>query len=102
MKIIQRIKQELDAPCLYNVDVGGPVSALKASEMKSLGIDIAIHPSLARGVFGFAMHAALEHLQEKQLLGSYTDHMFTSSQYNQVLGLDDVQKWEEQIISTKK
>jgi 2-methylisocitrate lyase-like PEP mutase family enzyme len=101
VKMIQRIKQELNAPCLYNVDVGGPISVLKASECKSLGIDIAIHPSLARGVFGFAMQAALGHLQDKQLLGSYTDHMFTSSQYNQALGLDEIQKWEEQILTAK-
>jgi 2-methylisocitrate lyase-like PEP mutase family enzyme len=101
VKMIQRIKQELDAPCLYNVDVGGPVSALKAPELKSLGIDIAIHPSLARGVFGFAMQAALVHLHDRQFLGSYTDHMFTSGQYNQALGLDDIQKWEEQILTTK-
>ena len=99
LEIIQHIKNELgEAICLYNVDVGGPISELKAVEMKALGVDIAIHPSLARGVFGHAMQNALEHLKENQRLSSYTQNMFTSNQYNEALGLKAVQEWETQIL----
>jgi 2,3-dimethylmalate lyase len=98
IKIIRYIKDEIKAPCLYNVDVGGPISSLKASDLKSCGIDIAIHPSLARGVFGFAMQAALKHLEQKQSLGSYVEHMLTSSEYNQALGLDQIRHWEKTVM----
>jgi len=98
LQIIKRIKYEVSTPCLFNVDVGGPISELKAAELKAHGIDIAIHPSLARGVFGFAMQAALEHLKEQQSLNAYGSQMFSSTQYNQSLGLDEIQAWENQVL----
>jgi 2-methylisocitrate lyase-like PEP mutase family enzyme len=84
------------------VDVGGPVSTLKAADLKSHGIDIAIHPSLARGVFGFAMQEALKHLVQHQSLSTYGDHMFSSAQYNQALGLDAIRGWEEALSNGKQ
>ena len=98
LQIIKRIKYEVSTPCLFNIDVGGPISELKATELKAHGIDIAIHPSLARGVFGFAMQAALGHLKERQSLNAYGNQMLSSSQYNQVLGLDEIQAWENQVL----
>ena len=94
---IRRIKDEVPNYCLYNVDVGGPISSLKATELKNLGIDIAIHPTLARGVFGFAMENALQHLQAQKSLEDYQDHMFTGKQYNQVLGIENIEAWENKF-----
>jgi 2-methylisocitrate lyase-like PEP mutase family enzyme len=103
LEIIGEIKAKLgSATCLYNVDVGGPISSLKASDMKVLGIDIAIHPSLARGVFGYAMQNALDHLKEQQLLSSHTQNMFTSAQYNDSLGLEEIQNWENHVLKSSK
>jgi 2-methylisocitrate lyase-like PEP mutase family enzyme len=101
LQMIRRIRDELGAPCLFNVDVGGPISTLKAADFKAHGIDIAIHPSLARGVFGFAMQEALKHLVQHQSLGAYGDHMYTSAQYNEALGLDGIRSWEEALNSNK-
>lgn len=99
LNIVRRIKQELgSAICLYNVDVGGPISEIKSSELKALGVDIAIHPSLARGVFGYAMQNALSHLKNHQGLISYAQNMFTSSQYNDSLDLKGMQDWESRIL----
>jgi 2-methylisocitrate lyase-like PEP mutase family enzyme len=97
LNMIRLIKQEVKAPCLFNVDVGGPVSQLKASEFKEHGIDIAIHPSLARGIFGHAMQQGLKHLQLAERLGDYTENMFNSAQYNEALGLSEVQAWESKF-----
>jgi 2-methylisocitrate lyase-like PEP mutase family enzyme len=99
LNMIRTIKQEVKAPCLFNVDVGGPISQLKASEFKSHGIDIAIHPSLARGVFGHAMQSALKHLESAENLGDYTENMFSSAQYNEALGLSEVQAWESKFTN---
>jgi 2-methylisocitrate lyase-like PEP mutase family enzyme len=97
--MIRTIKQEVKAPFLFNVDVCGPISQLKTSELKSHGIDIAIHPSLARGVFGHAMHSALKHLQSAEMLSNYAENMFSSAQYNEALGLSEVQAWESKFTS---
>jgi len=97
LQMIKRIKQEVQASCLFNVDVGGPISQLKTSELKSHGIDIAIHPSLARGVFGHAMQSALQHLQSAEKLSSYAENMFSSAQYHEALGLSEVQAWESKF-----
>lgn len=97
LAMIRLIKQEVKAPCLFNVDVGGPVSQLKASEFKSHGIDIAIHPSLARGIFGHAMNIGLKHLQTEGKLGNYSEHMFDPKQYSEALGLPDIQAWEAEF-----
>lgn len=97
LSMIELIKREVKAPCLFNVDVGGPISLLKASELKEHGIDIAIHPSLARGVFGHAMELALKHLQSHEKLGDYTENMFTPTQYSDALGLPEIHAWEAQF-----
>ena len=97
LKYIKRIKEEVPNYCLYNVDVGGPISLLKASELKNAGVDIAIHPTLARGVFGFAMENALKHLQNQKTLENYQDHMFTGNQYNRVLGIENIEAWEKKF-----
>lgn len=99
LTMIQLIKKEVKAPCLFNVDVGGPISQLKASDLKSHGIDIAIHPSLARGIFGHAMELALNHLRTKEKLGDYTEHMFGPDQYSEALGLPEIQAWEAKFTA---
>jgi 2-methylisocitrate lyase-like PEP mutase family enzyme len=99
LAMIQLIKKEVKAPCLFNVDVGGPISQLKASDLKSHGIDIAIHPSLARGIFGHAMELALNHLRTKEKLGDYTGHMFGPDQYSEALGLPEIQAWEAKFTA---
>lgn len=94
---LQKIRQELDACCLFNIDVGGPISELRSSELKALGVDIAIHPNLARGVFGFAMQTALQHMKTHQMLHTHREHMLTPQQYNHVLGLAEIESWEQQF-----
>ncbi len=99
LAMIQKVKQEVKAPCLFNVDVGGPISQLKASDLKSHGIDIAIHPTLARGIFGHAMQLALKHLQSNEKLGDYTNHLLSPAQYSEILGLSEIQAWEASLIA---
>lgn len=91
---IARIKSEVNATCLYNLDVGGPISGLKASEMKALGIDIGIRPGLARGVFGFAMQQALNSLNAHQNLTAIQPQLWTGKEYNAALGLAALEEWE--------
>ena len=96
---IKKIKESVNTICLFNVDVGGAVSELKANEMKSIGIDIAIHPSLGRGIFGFAMQAALAKLKSTGNLSELKNQMLSGKEYNHALGLEDFENWEKQLFS---
>jgi len=58
---------------------------------------LAIYPALARGVFGYAMRAALSHLDRVGNLAGYEDQMFTPAQYNEALGLSEVEAWEKRF-----
>lgn len=99
---IARIKAEVNATCLYNLDVGGPISTLKTSEMKSLGIDIGIRPNLARGVFGFAMQQALKSLNEHENLIQNQAQSWTGKEYNAALGLPKLEEWEKKFNEFSK
>jgi 2-methylisocitrate lyase-like PEP mutase family enzyme len=98
VEMIRRIKDEVKSTCMFNVDVGGTVSELKAAQMKSLGIDIAIHPSLGRGIFGYAMQQALTELKSSGSIAGLRHSMLTSSQYNAALGLANFEEWEKKFF----
>jgi 2,3-dimethylmalate lyase len=95
---IKKIKASVNTITLFNVDVGGAISELKAAEMKSMGIDIAIHPSLARGIFGYAMQQALENLKISGNIATLKNQMLSGQAYNQTLGLEYFENWEKQFL----
>ena len=95
--ILAQVRQARDGvgvPLVVNMDTGGALRTLHADALKSAGIDIAIYPALARGVFGYAMTEALQHLSHEGNVAGYVDRMFTSAQYNAALGLSDIERWE--------
>lgn len=95
LKQIRYLKDQVQAPMVINMDTGRAVRQLHASELKAAGIDLAIYPALARGVFGHAMTQALHHLGTLgNVAGFAEDKMFTSAQYNEALGLKEVEEWE--------
>ena len=95
---IASIKEQVNATCLYNLDVGGPISQLKSSEMKALGIDIGIRPNLARGVFGYAISQALNSLKEAENLQLLQNQMWSGKEYNAALGLTAMEDWEKKFV----
>ena len=92
---IAQIKASVSVPVLVNMDSSPALKALKGAELKAAGIDLGIYPALARGVFGFAMTAALSHLKNTGEILGFADQMFTSAQYNKALGLAEVEQWEK-------
>ena len=66
--------------------------------MKSLGIDIAIHPSLGRGIFGYAMQQALIELKSSGNIAGLRQSMLSGAQYNAALGLADFEDWEKKFF----
>ncbi len=91
---ILAIKAGVSVPVVVNVDSAQALRNLQKSELKQAGVDLAIYPAMARSVFGYAMHAALSHLHNVGNMAGYESNMFTSEQYNEALGLSEVQAWE--------
>ena len=91
---VRLARTRVGVPLVVNMDTGGALRTLHADALKAAGIDLAIYPALARGVFGHALTEALGHLRDDGNIAQYVDRMFTSAQYNQALGLSGIEQWE--------
>ena len=91
---IRAIKAQVSVPVVVNMDSAQALRQLQRDALKKSGVDLAIYPALARGVFGFAMQAALSHLHDVGNMADYEGKMFTAQQYNEALGLSEVEAWE--------
>lgn len=94
---ILEIKAGISVPIVVNVDSAKDLRQLPAAALKQAGVDLAIYPAMARGVFGYAMSAALAHLRSAGNMAGYEENMFTSAQYNEALGLNEVEAWEKRF-----
>jgi 2-methylisocitrate lyase-like PEP mutase family enzyme len=95
---MKRITESVDAPFLVNIDGGGKLGELSAPEIEKLGFRIAIYPGLERYAAGFAMQEALGALKRDGSTRSVRDRMLTMPQYNQVLGLAEIEEWEQKYL----
>ena len=91
------IKAGISVPVVVNVDSANDLRQLASVALKQAGVDLAIYPAMARGVFGHAMSSALAHLRSAGNMAGYEEHMFTSAQYNEALGLSEVEAWEKRF-----
>jgi 2-methylisocitrate lyase-like PEP mutase family enzyme len=95
---MKRITESVDAPFLVNIDGGGKLGELTAPEIEKLGFRIAIYPGLERYAAGFAMQEALGALKRDGSTRTVRDRMLTMPQYNQVLGLAEIEEWEQKYL----
>ena len=86
------------APCFVNVDAGGKLGELTAAEIEQLGLRIAIYPGLARGAAGFAIREALGALKRDGNIRAVRGRMLSSQEYNEALGLSDIEAWERKYL----
>lgn len=98
LKQIRYLKDHVQVSMVVNMDAGELVRGLHATELKAAGIDLAIYPALARGVFGHAMSQALRRLHTAGNISGYADqHMFSPSQYNAALSIHEIEAWEKRF-----
>jgi carboxyvinyl-carboxyphosphonate phosphorylmutase len=98
---LKRVTGEIDAPCLVNVEEGGKLGELSASELDALGFRIAIYPGLGRYAAGFGIRDALGALKRDGTTRKARERMLTFREYNDVLGLPDVEEWESRFLFRK-
>ena len=95
---MKRVAESVDAPFLVNIDGGGRLGELTASEIERLGFRIAIYPGLERYAAGFAMREALGALKHDGSTRAVRDRMLTMQQYNEVLEISDIEAWESKYL----
>ena len=95
---LKRVTGEIDAPCLVNVEEGGKVGDLTASELDALGFRLAIYPGLARYAAGFGIREALGALKREGNTKTARDRMLTMKEYNETLNLSGVEEWERRFL----
>jgi 2-methylisocitrate lyase-like PEP mutase family enzyme len=98
---MKRITSEIDAPCLVNIDGGGKLGGLTVPAIEALGFRIAIFPGLERYAAGFAIREALAALKRDGDTRSVRDRMLTIEEYNDALGLPDVEDWEKKYLLSR-
>lgn len=92
---IRFLKDKVQVPMVVNMDAGASLRGLHADQLKAAGIDLAIYPALARGVFGHAMTQALNFLHTHGNVSGFAEkNMFNSSQYNDALAINKIEDWE--------
>ena len=95
---MHKITASARAPFLLNVDGGGRLGELTAAEIEQLGFRIAIYPGLERYAAGFAVREALAALKRDGTTRAVRDRMFTMPEYNEALGLAEVEEWEKKYL----
>lgn len=94
---LKQISVALTIPCTVNIDAGGPLLGLPATQLHTHGVALAIYPALLRNAVGFAMREALQHLQTDGHTLAAKPRQLTSKEYNDCLGLPEVENWERQF-----
>lgn len=98
---MRRVTSEIDAPCLVNVDGGGRLGELTAREIEALGFRIAIFPGIERYAAGFAIRETLAALKRDGNTRAVRDRMLTMKEYNEVLGITEVEEWEKRFLLSR-
>ena len=95
---LKRVTQEIDAPCLANVEEAGGVGDLTAAELDRLGFRVAIYPGLARYAAGYAIREALNVLKADGSTKQARNRMLSFRDYNEALKLSEVEAWEKKYM----
>jgi len=95
---LRRVASEAGAPCLVNMGAGGKLDELTPDDIGRLGLRIAIYPGLARAAAGFAIREALAALKRDGNTKAMRDRMLALAEYNEVLGLREVEEWERKYL----
>jgi len=98
---LKRTTTEIDAPCLVNIDGGGTLGELSVAEIAALGFRIAIFPGLGRAAAGYALREAIGALKRDGSMDAVRGRMLTLKEYNDILGLPDVEAWEKKFLLGK-
>ena len=80
---------------------GHDLPDLGVAELDGLGFRLAIYPGLARYAAGYGIREALGALKRDGTTREARERMLTFREYNEVLGLTEVEEWEKRFLLRK-
>jgi 2-methylisocitrate lyase-like PEP mutase family enzyme len=97
--VLKRVTGEIQAPCLVNVEDKGLFGDLTTKDLDAIGFRIAIYPGLGRNAAGYGIREALGVLKRDGNTKNGRERMLSFKEYNEVLGLSDVEDWEKKYLN---
>ncbi|HEV7799844.1 MAG TPA: oxaloacetate decarboxylase [Burkholderiales bacterium] len=97
--VLKRVTGEIQAPCLVNVEDKGLFGDLTSKDLDAIGFRIAIYPGLGRNAAGYGIREALGVLKRDGNTKNGRERMLSFKEYNEVLGLSDVEDWEKKYLN---
>jgi 2-methylisocitrate lyase-like PEP mutase family enzyme len=94
---IRKVTEQVRIPCMFNLESGGPMAALRFGDLAGLGMALAIYPGLLRNALGYTMREALAHLRDDGNTAAMRGRMLSGAEYSGYLGLQDVEEWESRF-----
>jgi 2-methylisocitrate lyase-like PEP mutase family enzyme len=95
---MKRINREIEAPTLANNVEGGKSPLLTAKELESIGYNVVVFPIASTYCIAKAVTDLMRELKEKGTTESFLDRMITFTSFNELVGLPDIRKKEEDYL----
>ena len=95
---MKRINREINAPTLANNVEGGKSPLLIAKALESIGYNVAVFPISSTYCIAKAVTDLMKELKEKGTTESFLDRMITFTSFNELVGLPDLRKREEDYL----
>jgi len=91
---MKRINREIDAPTLANNVEGGKSPLLSAKELEQIGYNVVVFPISSTYCIAKAVTELVSELKERGTTESFVDRMMPFSQFNSLVGLDEIRDKE--------
>ena len=95
---LRHVADVVQAPLLIIVEERGPLAAMSAAEIESLGCSLAIYPGLVRYSVMGAVRRALAELRESGTTAAVRADMATADEWNELLGLPGYFALEQHFV----
>ena len=91
---MRRINREVKAPTSANMVEGGKTPILSAKELQDLGYSIATYPLSSLYAAAWGVRMVIQELSNKGTTSGYMDRMVTFSDFNKLVGLEEIRAKE--------
>lgn len=96
---MRRICAELDGPCLANNIEAGESPVLPAAELQDIGYALMTHPVAATYTVAKAVRDLMNALRRDGTTEAVRDRMVDFTEFNEMVGLSDLRRQEEQYLT---
>ena len=94
VKDMRRVCREVKAPMSANMVEGGKTPILTAKELQDIGYSIVTFPLSTLYAAAWGVRMVMEELATRGTTAGYMDKMITFSDFNQLVGLEDIRATE--------